>query len=117
MSGDQDQAYRVARFRSVLVSRYDDGSWREEAACRDVDTELFFPVGSSPRSVEAAEVAKAICATCPAQVECLKFAVATNQQYGIWGGCDEEERRVIRRRWRTERRAMESDDFPQPAAS
>lgn len=118
MSGAQHQASRVARFRTALVSRYDDGSWREDAICREVDTDLFFPVGSSPRSIETAELAKAICATCPVQVQCLKFAVATNQHYGIWGGCDEEERRVIRRRWRSERLAMTDDGITaQPAAS
>lgn len=118
MSGAQEQASKVARFRSVLIARYDDGSWREDAACRDVDTELFFPVGSGPRSLETTEIAKAVCAGCPVQVECLKFAVATNQQYGIWGGCDEEERRVLRRRWRSERLGLGSgSDVAQPAAS
>jgi WhiB family redox-sensing transcriptional regulator len=31
------------------------------------------------------------------QVECLEFALATNQDSGIWGGTSEEERRAIRR--------------------
>lgn len=105
MSSAQEQASPVARLRAMLVSRYDDGEWREQALCRDVDTEVFFPIGSGPRAMEVADVAKAICATCPVQVQCLRFAVATNQQYGIWGGCDEEERRMIRRRLRSERSA------------
>ena len=29
-----------------------------------------------------------------------KFALVTNQEYGVWGGHDEEERRDLRRRWR-----------------
>jgi WhiB family redox-sensing transcriptional regulator len=31
------------------------------------------------------------------RVECLDYAIATNQDSGIWGGLDEEQRRSIRR--------------------
>jgi WhiB family redox-sensing transcriptional regulator len=41
--------------------------------------------------------AKAVCAACPVQIECLTFALETHQAYGIWGGCDEDERRTLRR--------------------
>lgn len=38
--------------------------------------------------------------------DCLEFAITTNQEYGVWGGTSEEERRVLRREWRAKRRAM-----------
>ena len=43
------------------------------------------------------ELAKAICATCPVQQECLDFALKTRQEFGIWGGTTEDERRALAR--------------------
>jgi len=100
VASGQEQAQRVARFRSVLVSRYDDAAWRSRAACSDVEPDLFFPVGLTGPAIEQTVVAKAVCYACPVRMACLKFAVATNQEFGIWGGLDEEERRVLRRKWR-----------------
>lgn len=101
MAGGQDQSQRVARFRSRLVTRYDDASWRSGAICRDVDPDLFFPVGKSGPAIAQTSVAKAICFACPVQTACLTFALSANQEFGIWGGLDEEERRVLRRKWRS----------------
>jgi WhiB family redox-sensing transcriptional regulator len=70
-------------------------TWRHEAACRDFDTDVFFP-----DSDENAGPAIAICATCPVREQCLDFALSTNQADGIWGGTTETERRRIRRRRR-----------------
>ena len=81
-------------------ARWDAEHWRDEAACRERDTELFFPLGSSGESLSQAARAKALCAVCPVSHECLIFAVTTNQEYGVWGGLDEEERREVRRSWR-----------------
>jgi WhiB family transcriptional regulator, redox-sensing transcriptional regulator len=72
--------------------------WRTKAACASVAPDLFFPAGETGDALEQAEAAKAICAGCPVRSECLEFAIATRQQYGIWGGTTEVERRSIRRR-------------------
>jgi WhiB family redox-sensing transcriptional regulator len=65
-------------------------------ACRGVDPDLFFPVGSSgPALLQAAE-AKAVCAGCPVRDDCLSYAIETGQSAGVWGGTSEEERRVLR---------------------
>jgi WhiB family redox-sensing transcriptional regulator len=40
--------------------------------------------------------AKAECAMCPVREDCLDWAIETNQDFGIWGGCTERERRKIR---------------------
>ena len=73
------------------------GSWRERAACRGEDPELFFPA-SSVGFVYNAQVtrAKAVCNGCPVRAECLSEALAS-PQVGIWGGLTENERRDIRR--------------------
>ena len=81
--------------------------WRDQAACAEsTGTKLFFPVGvTGPAEVQIRQ-AKAVCGECPVKSECLDFAITTNQEYGIWGGTSEEERRVLRRQWRAQRRAL-----------
>ena len=78
--------------------------WREQAACRSCNPELFFPAGTTGAAVHEIAAAKAVCAECPVQSPCLRFALATGQGYGIWGGTTEDERVMIRRLAR-ERRA------------
>lgn len=65
--------------------------WHLKAACRGVDPSIFFPV----KHVHGLE-AKAICAECPVQEECLEWAVETVEPHGIWGGVSERGRRKIR---------------------
>lgn len=85
---------------SVRSATYNRADWRVDAACNAFGTEAFFPVGQTGDAVHQTAHAKAVCASCPVRAECLEFAVTTNQEYGVWGGADEDERRAIRRRWR-----------------
>jgi WhiB family redox-sensing transcriptional regulator len=71
--------------------------WRHKAACRDVDPEIFFPVGNTGPALAQIEAAQTICGTCSVQGECLEWALATGQDAGIWGGITEEDRRELRR--------------------
>ena len=71
--------------------------WRHRARCRDVDPELFFPVGTTGPAEAQVQSAKAICALCPVRDECLQWALDTAQDAGVWGGLSEEERRALRR--------------------
>ena len=75
----------------------DPDLWRESAACRHMDPELFFPLSSTGRGAADAQRAKAICAGCPVRQRCLAFALATGQEFGIWGGRDEAELRALQR--------------------
>ena len=71
--------------------------WRQRAACRGVDPDIFYPV-----SDEDAEDAKAICRQCQVQERCLDWALSNREREGVWGGATERERRrIIRRRRRT----------------
>lgn len=79
-------------------------AWIDAAACRGEDPELFFPVGASPVAADQTERAKRVCRSCPVRRECLRWALDTFQDAGVWGGLDEEERRVLRRQRRRERR-------------
>ncbi len=57
-----------------------------------VDPELFFPErGSSTRE------AKEVCRGCVVRIDCLEFAIANSEKFGIWGGMSERERRRVRR--------------------
>jgi WhiB family redox-sensing transcriptional regulator len=75
------------------------GDWRDRAACRDIDPELFFPTGYGASAQRQAAKAKAVCAACPVAVECLAFAMRFLPD-GIAGGTTAAERSVIRRRSR-----------------
>lgn len=81
-----------------------DLSWRAEAACRDTSPELFFPIGTTGQAVEQIAAAKLVCMGCPAQEPCLEFALATNQDSGVWGATSEEDRRHLRRTYISRRR-------------
>ena len=82
-----------------MTGEGDGDIWRDRAACRAVPTEWFFPVGRTADSVEQTESAKALCRSCAVLESCLGFALETNQEVGIWGGCTEYERRGLRRTW------------------
>jgi WhiB family transcriptional regulator, redox-sensing transcriptional regulator len=73
--------------------------WGEQAACLDMNTELFFPNGTTGPAVEQTVEAKAVCARCPVVAQCLAAALVMNE-VGIWGGMTEQERRILRRRRR-----------------
>jgi len=72
--------------------------WRHIAACREVDPELFFPIGNSGPALLQIEEAKQVCRRCPAIDECLRWAIDTGQDAGVWGGMSEDERRALKRR-------------------
>lgn len=73
------------------------GPWVRRAACggRSELERVFFPERGDPHGP-----AKAICERCPVQRECLRFALDTDQPFGIWGGTTARERARIRRRRR-----------------
>ena len=81
-----------------------DYSWRRNASCKDTDPELFFPIGTTGQALIPISEAKTVCNECTVRGKCLDFALETNQDWGIWGGKSEDERREIRRRRAAERR-------------
>jgi WhiB family redox-sensing transcriptional regulator len=87
----------VTILASSLALANADYTWRSLAVCRGTDPDLFFPVGTTGQALVQIARAKEVCDECPVRVECLDYALATNQDSGIWGGLDEEQRRSIRR--------------------
>jgi WhiB family redox-sensing transcriptional regulator len=75
---------------------YDDSNqWRERAACRRVDPELFFPVSETGPSRLQIWQAQQICHACPVQRTCLAWALQNAVTEGIWGGSTQSERRAL----------------------
>ncbi len=73
-------------------------SWRDQAACRGLDPEVFYPQEDD----DDAEVAKEVCGLCTVRTSCLEHALSSREKEGVWGGATERERRrIIRQRRRT----------------
>ncbi|MFE7491719.1 WhiB family transcriptional regulator [Kitasatospora sp. NPDC057541] len=72
-------------------------NWQLEGACRTVDSSIFFhPVNERGAAAKEREQnAKSVCARCPVRVPCRRYALATREPYGVWGGLTEEERRAL----------------------
>ncbi len=96
-TANRDEA-RAPRPRTSDAPGWDEGDWSRLAACRGEDPELFFPIGSVGPALAQIAAAKKICARCPVRASCLRFALVTGLDYGIWGGLTEDERRRLRRR-------------------
>ena len=71
--------------------------WRDQAACRNTDPELFFPIGNAGPAVLQLDRAKQVCAGCTVRTPCLEWALANGQEAGVWGGTTEDERSALRR--------------------
>lgn len=67
-------------------------AWMAEGLCAQVDPELFYPEkGGSVRE------AKQVCLACPVRAQCLTYALAQGERFGVWGGESERARRALSR--------------------
>jgi len=74
-------------------------SWLEQAACRGMDTEIFFPKLGGYHDVEP--IIKAVCDRCPVAQQCLDLAMKQDIQIGYFGGLSARQRdRLISRGYR-----------------
>lgn len=72
-------------------------TWRDDGACLDEDPELFFAIGSTGPALRQIEEAKTVCRRCEVINICLKWAMDSRQETGVWGGLSEDERRTLKR--------------------
>lgn len=81
----------------VLEARIDGRAWRRRSSCgaSDVDPAVFLPSRHTPKS---AEIAKAVCDSCPVQAPCLEEALAlpARRDMGVRAGMSPRERNRIR---------------------
>ena len=86
---------------NVMLDGKQDQGWQIQANCMGVDPDLFFPErGASTKE------AKEVCRGCVVQNDCLEYALAIGEKFGIWGGMSERERRRLRRARALERRTV-----------
>ena len=77
----------------MIVSSTDsEDDWREDALCREVDPDRFFPEKGGTTAP-----AKQVCRRCAVAEECLAYALEHDERFGIWGGLSERERRQLKR--------------------
>lgn len=66
-------------------------AWQADGLCAETDPEAFFPERGGS-SLEA----KRICGECTVRATCLQYALDHDEQYGIWGGLSQRERRKLK---------------------
>lgn len=87
----------------MVDSEAEPEGWQLFANCLGVDPDLFFPErGASTKE------AKSVCQGCVVREDCLEYALAHGEKFGIWGGLSERERRRIRRQRILVRSAQQS---------
>ncbi|MFJ2177330.1 WhiB family transcriptional regulator [Streptomyces sp. NPDC087851] len=93
----------MADFSRLPGPNADLWDWQLLAACRGVDSSLFFhPEGERGAARSAREnSAKEVCMRCPVRAECAAHALAVREPYGVWGGLTEDEREELMGRART----------------
>jgi WhiB family redox-sensing transcriptional regulator len=79
-----------------------DTEFMTDGLCTRTDPELFYP-GKG----HLAEPAKEVCRRCPVRVECLEYALAHDERYGVWGATSARERQRLRRRQGRPTRAIQ----------
>ena len=77
----------------IAVPITEERPWVVFGACREADSDFFFPT-----SREEERQAIAICATCPVRVQCLEYSLEARERFGIWGGMTEKQRRRLLKR-------------------
>lgn len=86
-------AGELAALAEVLVATKKEQVWQELALCAETDPESFFPEkGGSTKD------AKQVCLRCEVKDQCLEYALAREERFGIWGGLSERERRKLKDR-------------------
>jgi WhiB family redox-sensing transcriptional regulator len=80
-------------------------TWRNRSACLDEDPELFFPIGNTSPALVRTNRAKSVCRRCEVVETCLRWAIESGQDAGVWGALSEDERRSLKRRNARARRA------------
>ncbi|WP_329377594.1 WhiB family transcriptional regulator [Streptomyces sp. NBC_01716] len=66
--------------------------WSGRGACRAVDPDTLFVQGQEQNR------AKSVCLGCQVRTECLAYALDNREEFGVWGGMTERERRALLRR-------------------
>jgi WhiB family transcriptional regulator, redox-sensing transcriptional regulator len=83
--------------RTSLMPILSDWEWQEKAACRGMNSSMFFsPTGERGRERQEREArARSICGRCEVVEACAAMALDYRERYGVWGGLSAGERQDI----------------------
>ena len=89
----------MAAERRVPAPREGEWDWQLHAACRGLDTSAFYHPENErgPSRIRRERQAKAVCSRCPVVEQCLEWALAAREPYGVWGGMSTDEREAMLR--------------------
>lgn len=79
----------VGLYQAIAADRPD---WYDRAACRDSDNPDAFYIERGKNATEA----RTTCKTCKVKRQCKNLGVNNKEQFGIWGGITDVQRRAIR---------------------
>ena len=105
----------VADVRRLPVPVTTIWDWQMRAACRNLDSSMFFHPENErgPAKADRDRRAKVICGACPVIESCRRHALAVREPYGVWGGLTVTERdAVLRGQERHPARVTTADSQP-----
>ncbi len=87
----------MADISRLPAPTHDQWDWQLAAACRGLDSAVFFHPEYERGANRASRVAaaKVICRRCPVVQQCRDYALTVQEPYGTWGGLDEQERNAL----------------------
>lgn len=83
---------------NLLEATVPEPGWRDQANCKGLDQNWFFPERGGSNKDQ-----KAVCAGCVVRYECLSDHL--DEEFGVFGGTSERERKATRKALRAGRAA------------
>lgn len=86
-----------------MITNRADRNWVENALCAQypASDDMWNLEGHIGRTAATA-AGRAVCSTCPVSADCLAYAIAFGEEYGIWGGQNQKNRKYTARQARAE---------------
>lgn len=75
----------------LMREEREEAAWRDRARCAETDPEAFYPEKGEPT-----EPARRVCRNCEVRVQCLEYALANDERFGVWGGLSVQQRRRLK---------------------
>lgn len=66
--------------------------WFRWASCANPQTTFF----DFPENKQELQKSKSVCHSCPVRLECLAYALCVGIEDGVWGGTNQEQRKLLR---------------------
>ena len=93
-SDGEDLGVQLPRLKNWQLANHD---FIDHGLCLVYPSLDFFS-----NSVASKAECRAVCEGCSVRYECLEFSLVTEQEYGMWGGYDEKERKTMIKEMRKE---------------